>query len=104
LPTRERSLSQLEDVIGGAVLGEVGVFEGAHADDTGDVVAVFGGEIGVLARTTARARSSASSRSSSRPTTSPARGLEGFAIFAEDGAEPDVLETDGSVAPHTRGR
>ena len=93
-----------EDVVARAVVGEVGVFDRADADSLGDLPAFFFGEerlgAGVIVLRDDRVSSfDGFVEQSGQADGRAGAGLERPAVFAEHGAERDVLQVDVLIAP-----
>ena len=82
-------------VVALAVGEEVGVFDGAEADDAGDLAALSFGEGGVFLGDDGEGALFGFVEEVGEPDGVAAAGFEGATVGAEDGAEPDVLEPGG---------
>ena len=82
-------------VVALAVGEEVGVFDGAEADDAGDLAALGFGEGGVFLGDDGEGALLGFVEEVGEADGFAAAGFEGLAIGAEDGAEPDVVEAGG---------
>ena len=96
-----------EDVVAGAVLREVGVLHGGHADDVRDGAALGLGEIRVLRAHEREGAVAGLAKQVLQAEIFAAAGLERLVVLAEYGAEVDVLElwqlAAGFLKPFFRG-
>ncbi len=83
-----------EDVIALAILGEVGVFDGAEADDPRDFEARFFGHVGVFFADDFEGAFFGFVEQVLEFDGVARAGFERFAVFTEDRAEPDVGQFD----------
>ncbi len=88
-------LVPIEDVIALSVGEEVGVFDGAEADDAGDLASLGFVEVGAFLGDDGVGAILGFVEEVGQSDGIAGAGFEGFAVVAEDGAEPDVGELGG---------